>query len=267
MDSRSRITAEPNPIPYAAGPGSTVISWDTRTGSPAEVWVAVAGKETLFARGSSGTQEVSWILPEAAYEFRLRRKGKSRKLLAAVTVAMTPATRISKVRQFLASSQLASGRGQPIERTSLKREAFIRADPNPIPVGPGLGSTTISWSTGNGKVGVIYLVVAGEEEIPFQQGAAGSHHVGWIKRDVVYHFRLYELGEGRVRLAATTVTMGNEPLEIALDVAFLAGLVAIPVALLVAIVGAGRRLARWAARISSPPGRCAAQAPPPDGGR
>ncbi len=258
MDTRPRIVAEPNPVPHSERPGSVVVSWDTGDGSPGEVWVNTGDTELLFSREASGAQEASWIQPGVVYEFQLRRrgkKGKSGKPLATTTVAMTAAPALVEVPPAAKPSRSKVFREKLTRRRSRKTAAFIRAEPNPIPVGPGLGSTTISWSTGNGRVGAIYLVVAGGEEIPFQQGAEGSHHVNWIQRDVVYRFRLYEMGEERVRLAATTVTMGNEPLEIARDMAFLAGLVAIPVALLVAIVGAGRRLARWAARIRSPHGR------------
>jgi hypothetical protein len=142
---------------------------------------------------------------------------------------------------------------QPITRKEVA--PFIRAVPNPVPVGPGLGSTTISWSTGNDKVGTVYIVNPGEEETLFGAGAEGSQPANWIRRDVVYRFRLYDEGPERVRLAATTVTMGNERLEIARDMAFLAGLVTVPVALLVASVEAGRRLARRAARMRHLRGR------------
>jgi hypothetical protein len=142
----------------------------------------------------------------------------------------------------LRTAELARRRGQ-------KSAPFIRAEPNPIPIGPGLGSTTISWSTGNGKIGMIYLLAADGEEVLCQQGAEGSDRIDWIQRDVVYRFQLYEEGQQRVPLAATTVTMGNERLEIARDVAFLAGLVAVPCVLLVATFSVGRRLARWAARV------------------
>ena len=99
---------------------------------------------------------------------------------------------------------------------------------------------------------MIYLVAAGGEEIPFASGAEGSQPANWIQRDVVYRFRLYDEGPERVRLAATTVTMGNERLEIALDVAFLAGLIAIPAALLVAIAVAVRRIGGRMLQIRDP---------------
>jgi hypothetical protein len=96
---------------------------------------------------------------------------------------------------------------------------------------------------------MVYLLAADGEEVLCQRGAEGSDRIDWIQRDVVYRFQLYEEGQQRVPLAATTVTMGNERLEIARDVAFLAGLVAVPCVLLVATFSVGRRLARWAARV------------------
>lgn len=35
--------------------------------------------------------------------------------------------------------------------------AFLDASPNPVPDGSGLGSTTISWDTGNGGVGEVWV--------------------------------------------------------------------------------------------------------------
>ena len=256
------------------------------------MWVAIGDEERLFARGASGMQDVDWILPGASYAFRLRGTDPATPPLASTTVVMAAAPPRQVARPAAATApqdglpdplpprsspetapnattvpplEEARSAALPSRRRAIRKmftrpaprktKAFIRAEPNPIPVGPGLGSTTIRWSTGNGKVGTIFLVASGGEEIPFQQGAEGSHLVNWIQRDVVYRFQLYEDRDQRVRLAATTVTMGNERLEIARDVAFLAGLVAVPVALLAAAVGTGLRLTRWAARIRGPRGR------------
>jgi len=104
------------------------------------------GPERLFGEGAEGSVEVPWIETGKSYEFRLYASTEHKTRLAAVTVIRDnedapPANPIP-----------ASGSGEP----------FIAAEPNPVPEGPGLGSTTLTWSTGDGSGGQVYLSIYGE---------------------------------------------------------------------------------------------------------
>ena len=81
------IAAEPNPVPAGAALGRTRISWNTLSRDDAEVYVSQnGGSNTCFARGPSGSIEVSWILTGSSYEFRLYSTGGSKRLLAKTVV-------------------------------------------------------------------------------------------------------------------------------------------------------------------------------------
>jgi ATP-binding cassette subfamily B protein len=83
--------------------------------------------------------------------------------------------------------------------------ALLTASPNPIPAGDGPGTTTISWDTGDGSPGQVYVSVDGAEEKLFAGGADGSREVGWIQPSKEYEFRLYAGTEQAVLLDAVTV--------------------------------------------------------------
>ena len=79
------------------------------------------------------------------------------------------------------------------------------AAPNPVPAGPGAGTTTVSWSTGSESGGEVWVGVDGGAEVLFASGAAGTAQAPWIQAGHAYRFTLYE-GTGRVAfLASTTV--------------------------------------------------------------
>jgi hypothetical protein len=81
------ITAEPNPVPTGSDLGRTRISWAISTGDDAEVYVSRdGGPEQLFARGATGSIQVSWITAGSSYEFRLYSRDGSRRLLAKTVV-------------------------------------------------------------------------------------------------------------------------------------------------------------------------------------
>jgi len=83
----STIAADPNPVPPGPGGGRTKISWAILAGADAEVYLSQdGGPEKLFARGPSGTVEVSWIVQGSNYEFRLYSADGSRRLLAKTVV-------------------------------------------------------------------------------------------------------------------------------------------------------------------------------------
>ena len=95
-----------------------------------------------FASGPSGCAEAPWIQSNRVYEFLLYRAA-SDALLASVTVERT---------QTLVPS-LA-----PTEKPG-KDGAFIEASPNPVPADTKPGKTIIRWSTGDGSMGIVQVVV------------------------------------------------------------------------------------------------------------
>jgi len=80
------LRADPNLVPYGSGVGKTTISWDTGSEAVGEVYVGIAGKETMFASGPKGSQDAPWIKPGST-EFRLYNHA-NHKLLAQLTVTM-----------------------------------------------------------------------------------------------------------------------------------------------------------------------------------
>src|SRR5262249_47793227 len=80
----------------------------------------------------------------------------------------------------------------------------LSATPNPIPAGDldnPLGTTTITWDTGNGTPGDLYVKVDREPEKLIASAPSGSNEIRWIQFDSVYEFRLYD--EKRSKLLAT----------------------------------------------------------------
>jgi hypothetical protein len=98
------------------------------------------------------------------------------------------------------------GEGLPDERAA----AELTATPNPVPAGPGPGARTISWSTGDGSEGQVYLRVGGEPEQLFTQAPQGSHEAAFIAAGPTYEFRLYSGTQRERLLASVEVTRSRE---------------------------------------------------------
>jgi tRNA (mo5U34)-methyltransferase len=81
----------------------------------------------------------------------------------------------------------------------------LRAFPNPVPPGAGLGTTTISWNTGNADTGRIYVSTNGREESLFVTSVQGSTAANWIQTGSSYEFRLYDSNQAEL-LAKVIVT-------------------------------------------------------------
>jgi glycosyltransferase involved in cell wall biosynthesis len=98
--------------------------------------------ERLFAQGTRGSKEAPWIETGKSYEFRLYSGTDSTERLATVTVARStdavPSTAVHKSAN--------SG-----------RKPFLVASPNPVPDGDGPGRTDVSWWTGDGSEGQVYV--------------------------------------------------------------------------------------------------------------
>lgn len=89
--------------------------------------------------------------------------------------------------------------------------ATLSASPNPVPAGSGPGTTTITWNTGDGSVGLVYVSQDGSPESLFAQGSSGSQSASWITPGSVYSFRLYAATAPSTVLASVTVT--RQPLS------------------------------------------------------
>jgi hypothetical protein len=108
-----------------------------------------------------------------------RYPGYCAALLAGVFVCLCLST-CDRARRQTAQSQTA----KPI----------LFAEPNPLPAGDPnqpLGTTTITWNTGNGTIGYLYVKVDRQPEKFVTQGPSGTHEVPWIQFDSFYEFRLY----------------------------------------------------------------------------
>jgi len=82
----------------------------------------------------------------------------------------------------------------------------ITASPNPVLVGQGTGTTTVTWNSGDGSAGQVYISMAGEPEAIFASGPPGSAAAPWIEAGKTYEFRLYAGTEHVKMLAKTQVT-------------------------------------------------------------
>jgi dTDP-4-amino-4,6-dideoxygalactose transaminase/glycosyltransferase involved in cell wall biosynthesis len=131
-----------------------------QTGAP-QLWhlptAAEGPPEQLFSTGARGEAEAPWIGAGASYEFRLYAGTRREALLARVSVRQEDAS----APPVAVVHELATG------------TAWIRATPNPVPRGEGAGTTTISWSTGDGSWGEVYLCVRrGESFYPADSAVA-----------------------------------------------------------------------------------------------
>ena len=67
----------------------------------------------------------------------------------------------------------------------------LNANPNPVPAGEGLGTTIISWDTGDESVGKLYVSKDGGQESLMASGRRGSATADWIGTGIRHEFRLY----------------------------------------------------------------------------
>jgi hypothetical protein len=64
----------------------------------------------------------------------------------------------------------------------------LGASPNPVPASDGLGTTTVSWKSVDGK---IYVSENGGDEVLFADSPIGLQDADWIGAGSSYEFRLY----------------------------------------------------------------------------
>ncbi len=67
----------------------------------------------------------------------------------------------------------------------------ISATPNPVPTGSGIGTTTVSWTTGDRSNGQVYVSADGQAEQIFATAPQGSANAAWVQAGKSYEFRLY----------------------------------------------------------------------------
>ena len=87
--------------------------------------------------------------------------------------------------------------------------ATIAASPNPVPVGQGPGTTTVSWNTGDGSAGQVYVSKDGGAEALFAAGPPGSAAAPWIEAGITYEFRLYA-GTDHAKILGKTQVTGHK---------------------------------------------------------
>lgn len=96
---------------------------------------------------------------------------------------------------------------------AVKKEGnYVTATPNPVPSGPGNGTTTIAWRTEGlpaHEVHVFVVGVDGKENL-FSTGSEGSQAAPWISADSPHEFRLYSgSGANRKLLDKVVVTRAD----------------------------------------------------------
>ena len=190
------LTASPNPVVFGVdqldGVGTSTISWSTGTADLGQVFVSQDGQpEKLFVEGSDASAKANWIRPGSSYEFHLYVGREHRQQLASVTVTTAP--------------------------VNASTDSELTAEPNPVPADDEeLGTTLITWTTGDSQGGEVWVSEDGGPEQLFVNGSQGSGEANWICRDRIYEFHLYG-GSGRAKLLNTlTVTRaadapGSEP--------------------------------------------------------
>src|SRR5262249_41569649 len=100
--------------------------------------------------------------------------------------AVTDESRVSRFKQMIIT---------PCIVFVSKMPATISATPNPVSAGEGLGRTTISWESIDGKV---YVSVDGGNEVLFVDLPSGSQDAHWINEGFNYEFRLYNSNHARL---------------------------------------------------------------------
>ncbi len=84
--------------------------------------------------------------------------------------------------------------------------ATLDAQPNPVPAGSELGTTTVNWSTGDGSNAQVYVSEDGGSETLFAAGPSGSQQANWVRTGTTYEFRLYAGDDHRQLLRSIKVT-------------------------------------------------------------
>ena len=107
---------------------------------------------------------------------------------------------------FAACGPSKNPEANPAAASPAASAATITASPNPVTVGQGPGTTTITWNTGDGTTGQVYVSEDGAPENLFTAGPTGSAPAPWIQAGKTFEFRLYAGTEHAKVLAKIQVT-------------------------------------------------------------
>ena len=80
-------------------------------------------------------------------------------------------------------------------------QPVLSASPNPVPAGDldqPLGSTVITWNTGTGVTGNLYVKTNRSPEVFVGSAPSGTAKIDWIQFDSTYEFRLYNEKHSRI---------------------------------------------------------------------
>jgi glycosyltransferase involved in cell wall biosynthesis len=103
--------------------------------------VPTEANEQLFVQGPAGSEPAPWVGDDAFYEFKLYAGLDRSRLILSV-----PVLHHDSISACLALDPPPACKG-----------AFLSASPNPVPAVNGQGTTTISWSTGDGSIAQVFL--------------------------------------------------------------------------------------------------------------
>lgn len=82
---------------------------------------------------------------------------------------------------------------------SASTSVTISATPNPVPAGSRTGKTTVSWTTGDGSAGQVYVCENGQaEKLWVDKTSQGSGDTPWIQAGSSYEFRLYDAAHAKL---------------------------------------------------------------------
>jgi GT2 family glycosyltransferase len=189
---KASLTVSPEQVPVGEIVGVTEITWDTGDGTEGQIYVSVDGDaELLFATGPSGSKPALWIEQSLTYQFRLYAGTEHEQLLGEAMVTGI-------------STSLGDDKPAAVEPI---REASLTVSPEQVPVGETVGVTEITWDTGDGTEGQVYVAVDGEAEALFATGPSGSKPALWIEQSLTYQFRLYA-GTAHGRLLVEAMVTG-----------------------------------------------------------
>ena len=125
---------------------------------------------------------------------------------------MTPSPAISQTLTWIALAALMVAGGCKDDTSARRgdgRPAELKAQPNPLPPGPGAGKTTLSWRIGESGTAQVYVSVNGRPEKKVAEGHTGSKEIDWIHPGRHYQFKLYA-GENRQKVLATLAVHKKE---------------------------------------------------------
>jgi GT2 family glycosyltransferase len=101
----------------------------------------------LFAQGATGCLKTpAWIEPGMTYQFSLYRGTDRADLLARLLVRGVAHRTPNAIAQKVPQQQLHNN------------GVVLTADPNPVVISAQPGTTTITWSTGDGSEGAVYVI-------------------------------------------------------------------------------------------------------------